>query len=328
MSRFTKYFKDLELQTSRHTMHGAQTMLGNRTKAKEVVLAAPAPKKLFRSSRVKTDRELTFPIRRSEFGQSGVRFRAKSMAVPRGVKFESSGLIKAIFEEYASDGVKRDKMFATNNQGKVTASKMKAKYAPESIRQEARRLRPTTQPVRRQPPPEPVPTQQPEVPVWEPEEYTVDKPAARTEPQETVSEQFQAQCYSCFGKWMAPVGPLPIITNCPNCKTKNMFKHIPKLSPPPPPEDTPQSEGSYVVEPIQEQDTTGFNPTALSMNENGKKMLKDRFYKAAIYWFDQAVQMEPRLEEAKRLRDKAEQAMRGNIDFQEILNEMKNKRGR
>ena len=334
MSRFTKYFKDLELQTSRHTMHGAQTMQGNRMTAKEVILAAPAPKKMFRSSRVSPDRELTFPVRRSEFGQSGVRFRAKPLSVPRGVKFESSGLMKSIFQEYASDGVKRNKRYETDLNEKVTSSKMKAEYASESIRQEVQRTRPETQPIRPKPTPEPEPTQQPEparqpeVPIWEPEAFPADRSAAQTEPQEAISDQFQAQCYSCFGKWMAPVGPLPIITNCPHCRTKNMFKHIPKMAPPPPPQEPIPVEESYVVEPVQEQSTVGLNPQALSMNENGKKMLKDRFYKAAIYWFDQAFQLEPRLEEAKRLRDKAEQAMHGDIDFQEILNEMKKKRGR
>jgi hypothetical protein len=298
-SQFTKYHTDPKFGRFKHTMRAKKTMHGKKMKAKEIYIGPTRAHKYFRNSNVNMDRDFYFDIRRIDM-RSKLQFKRRRLKGPRGVVFESDGIMHAIYEKYGESSRKRaSTRGAKTRSKKMTESRLKKESKKTTIRAEARKKKGYTKP-------NPKTTEQiwkEEDIFWEEESPTVVDPLT-----------FNAQCYSCYGMMDVPYDDEPVILSCPSCGAKNMFRDSPK-----PKKEVVEEEEEEVW--LVTDEKTSYDEKvdekAVSMNEYGKKLLDQGFYKAAIYWFDQALSQDPTYKAAKKNRDQAQQMLDGqlNVEF-------------
>jgi hypothetical protein len=297
-SDFTKYHTNPKFGKFKHTMRSKKTMHGHKIKAKEIYIGPSKAHKFFRRSNVNMDRDFHFDIRRIDM-RSKLQFKRRRLKGPRGIVFESDGIIHAIYEKYGESSRKRDATRGAKTRSKkMKESRLKKESHKTSIRAEARKKRGyrKSKPKKTEPIPD-------EDIFWEEEIPTVVDPLT-----------FKAQCYSCYGMMDVPYDDEPVILSCPSCGAKNMFRDSPK-----PKKEVVEEEEEEVWFVTDEKTSYDekVDEKAVSMNEYGKKLLDQGFYKAAIYWFDQALSQDANYKAAKKNRDQAQQMLDGqtNIEF-------------
>jgi hypothetical protein len=264
-------------------------------KAKEIYIGPTRAHKFFRKSNVNMDRDFYFDIRRIGI-RSKLQFKRRRLKGPRGVAFESDGIIHAIYEKYGESSRKRaSTRGAKTRSKKMKESRLKKESQKTSIRAEARKKRGYTKPKPKKS--KPIPD---EDMFWEEEIPTAVEPLT-----------FNAQCYSCYGMMDVPYDDEPVILSCPSCGAKNMFRDSPK-----PKKEAEEVESWYITDDKGSNDKK-VDEKAVSMNEYGKKLLDQGFYKAAIYWFDQALSQDSNYKAAKKNRDQAQQMLDGqsSVEF-------------
>jgi len=271
-------------------------------------LVTPKSNKYFRKSRIKINRAYSYPVRRMSMKKGGAAFKRRRLAGPVGVKFESDGLLHSIFEEYVKSSEKRAETRQSKTRSQKTKeSRLKRESHKTTIREQSRRKKGIT--AKPKPKPKPKPTPREVEMSWEEES-----------PEEVQEITFQAQCYNCYGMMDVPYDDEAVVVNCPSCGSKNMFRD----SPAPEKKQTSVKEDveSWFVEsesdgPSWGQQKKQVDEKAVSMNEYGKKLLDQGFYKAAIYWFDQALTQDPNYKQAKQNRNTAQKMLdsQTNKDF-------------
>ena len=302
-SDFTQYHTDPRFGKFKHTMRAKKTMHGHRIKPKEIYIGPTRAHKFFRSSNVNMDRPFYFDIRRIDM-RSKLQFKRRRLKGPRGVAFKSDGIIHAIYEKYGESSRKR----ASTRKDKESSRKMKDSHLKKeskktTIRAEAQKKRGRTKSKPKKTVTEPI-FEDNEI-FWEEESAT-----------EVEALTFKAQCYSCYGMMDVPYDDEPVIISCPSCGSKNMFREPPAQKEEEK-EEEEDEEVWYVSKEKSSSVSDKVDDKAVSMNEYGKKLLDQGFYKAAIYWFDQAVAQDPNYKVAKTNRDQAQNMLdnQTNVEF-------------
>jgi hypothetical protein len=300
---FTKFHTDPSFGKFKHTMRAKKTMHGKKIKPREIYIGPTRAHKFFRKSTVNMDRDFYFPIRRIDM-RYRLQFKRRRLKGPRGVVFKSDGIIRAIYEKYGESSKERaaTRKYKESSR-KMKESRLKKESKKTTIRAEARKKRGYKKP--------------------KPPKKTYEEPAYEEEifweeesPTEVQPLTFKAQCYSCYGMMDVPYDEEPVILSCPSCGAKNMFRESP----------SPKEEKKKTVEEEVEswfvtEDTSSYeekvDEKAVSMNDYGKKLLDQGFYKAAIYWFDQALAQDPNYKAARKNKNQAERMLddQTNMEF-------------